>query len=366
MRFLTKFEQPIFEAPGGMVQFLLGANLIVFGICFAQSGTTDIPAEILLRNGAMSTDAIERHEYWRMFAYGFLHANPVHLAANMFLLVLWGGHLEKRVGALYFAFVYISGLAAGAVVSKFTSPGSYLLIGASGALSAVFGALLYLWASGKSEMGWEFFAISVGIVVALIAIHSRIDWGAHLRGLVAGMVCCGCLDVVEKVNGLLLRCKFPEFVKMNAFLATAVAVISSWAVLPSDVLFGHTWLFPVAVALAALAIVKAIDLALMMKKGLVLIVVVFALANAALVLLLRDSVAEGLISLCGSQFLGKYAARMPFAYACTNAEFTLALAATGAFVVTVLAYWSHLVRGISDVGFVGNTLRAERLSYRGL
>jgi hypothetical protein len=34
--------------------------------------------------------------------------------------------------------------------------------------------------------------------------------------------------------------------------------------------------------------------------------------------------------------------------------------------VTVLLYWPHLARGIGDVGFVGNTLRAERLRYRGL
>jgi membrane associated rhomboid family serine protease len=366
MRFLTKFEQPIFEAPGGMVQFLLGVNIVVYGLCFVQSAGVEIGDEVLLRYGAMSTGAIERHEYWRMLAYGFLHANPVHLAANMFLLVLWGGHLEKRLGALYFAFVYVSGLAAGALVSKFTSPGSYLLVGSAGALSAVFGALVYLWAVGKSEIGWEFFAISIGITVALMAIHSRIDWGAHLRGFVAGMICCAVLDMVERAVGLLLRCKFPEFVKLNTFIAFGVGVVAGWSMLSSYLSLGSAWLVSAAIAVAGFAIVKALDLTLTIKKGLVFIIIVLAVMNAALVLLLKDVVAQGLISLCGNPGLGRYAAQMPFAYACTNVDVTLVLVAIGVLIVTVLLYWPHLARGIGDVGFVGNTLRAERLRYRGL
>src|SRR5262245_62042015 len=121
MRFLTKFEHPIFQPPGGMVQLILALNLVLYGVCFARSASHNIPPDVLLRYGAMSVDAIEQHEYWRMIAYGFLHASLPHLAANMFLLVLWGGHLEKRLGALYFAFIYVSGLLAGAIVSKFTA-----------------------------------------------------------------------------------------------------------------------------------------------------------------------------------------------------------------------------------------------------
>jgi membrane associated rhomboid family serine protease len=366
MRFLTKFEQPIFEAPGGMVQVLFGVNLFVYGLCLAQSGAAEIGDDVLLRYGAMTIGAMERHEYWRMIAYGFLHANPVHLVANMFLLILWGGHLEKRLGALYFAFVYVSGLAAGAVVSKFTSPGSYLLIGSAGALSAVFGALVYLWAVDKSEIGWEFFAISVGIAVALIAIHARIDWGTYLRGFAAGMICCWLLDIVEKVVGLLLRCKFPEFVKLNTFVAFGVAVAAGWSMLSSYLSFGPAWPLPVAITVAGLAIVKALDLTLTMKKGLVFIIVVLALTNAALVLVLKDVLTQRVTSLCGSPALGRYATQLPISYACTNVDVTLLLAAIGVLIVTVLLYWSHLARGIGDVGFVGNTLRAERLRYRGL
>src|SRR5262245_52217196 len=124
-----------FEAPYGIVQLLLGVNVAVFALCTLQSGLASIPAEMLFRYGAMYSLAIDRHEYWRLVAYGFLHADPVHLFVNMLCLVLWGGLLEKRLGSLYFALVYGSGLVVAAIVSNVTHHCAFLSVGASGAIS---------------------------------------------------------------------------------------------------------------------------------------------------------------------------------------------------------------------------------------
>src|SRR5262249_21273758 len=150
------------------------------------------------------------------------------------------------------------------------------------------------------------------------------------------------LDLAERMVGLLLRCKFPEFVKLNTFVAFAIVVVAGWSILPSYLSFGHAWLLPAAVTLVGFAIVKALDLALTMKKGLVFIIALLALTNGALVLLLKDVAAQGLVSLCGSPGLGRYAAQDPFAYACTNVGVTVGLAAIGVLIVTVLFYWPHL------------------------
>jgi rhomboid protease GluP len=363
MRFLTKFEHPIFQPPGGMVQLILVVNLVFYAVCFAQSETHNIPPDVLLRYGAMSVDAIEQHEFWRMTAYGFLHTSLPHLAADMFLLVLWGGHLEKRVGSLYFAFIYVSGLLAGAIVSKFTADNAYVLVGASGALSAVFGALIYLRLLGKFDLPWEYFAISVGLVVALIAVHGRIDWGAHLRGLAAGMICCGCLDLIERGLGLLLRCKFPEFVKVNAFVAFAVLAAYSRNDPLVDFSQWGVWVGPLAFALAALVVFKLLDLTLSMRKGLAIVVLVFALTNAGLILLLRGMFTWALASLCAGQPGTTLAIT---AGACANPDITINVTAASLFVVTMLAYWSPFSRGVADLGFVGNTLRTDRRRYPGL
>jgi rhomboid protease GluP len=148
MRFQTNLDRS-FEAPQVMVQLLLGANLAIFLLCVLQSKETSIPPDLLFRYGAMHSGAIERGEFWRLIAAGFLHASPLHLFGNMLCLVLWGGLLEKRVGALYFTWIYGAGLVAGALVSDLIHPGPYLSVGASGAISAVLGALLSLRLLGR-------------------------------------------------------------------------------------------------------------------------------------------------------------------------------------------------------------------------
>ena len=98
--------QGFIEIPHAAVYLLLTVNIVVYGLCLNQSAGPAIPAEVLYRYGAMYSLALQRHEYWRLVTYGFLHFNLVHLASNMLCLVLWGGHLEKRVGPAYFLFIY--------------------------------------------------------------------------------------------------------------------------------------------------------------------------------------------------------------------------------------------------------------------
>jgi len=354
-----------FEAPYGMVQLLLGVSVAVFALCTLQSGLASIPAEMLFRYGAMYSLAIDRHEYWRLVAYGFLHADPVHLIVNMLCLVLWGGLLEKRLGSLYFAFVYGSGLIVAAIVSNVTHHGAYLSVGASGAISAVLGALLCLRILGKIDLSWNFFAINIGLNVALAASSSRIDWGAHFGGFVAGMTCCACLDVIEKVNARLLRCKFPEFVKMNAFVAFAVAAGYYWTKFTAGLTHPEIWVLALTVAIVGLAVIKALDLVLSMKKGLAIVVITLALANTALVLLLRNVLVQALAPICAGQLSANTIAAI-VARACADHDVTINLAAVAAFVLTILVYWRQFARGITDVGFVGATLRGERGRHQGV
>jgi hypothetical protein len=48
-------------------------NVAAYALSFRQSGTAVIAGNILLRDGAMYPHALERREYWRLIAYGFLH-----------------------------------------------------------------------------------------------------------------------------------------------------------------------------------------------------------------------------------------------------------------------------------------------------
>src|SRR5215813_9967053 len=355
---MTGNTKRFFDVPRGMAQLLLGVNILVFALCLFQSGGSSFASEMLFRYGAMYSQALDRHEYWRLVAYGFLHANPIHLFGNMLCLVLWGGLLERRVEALYFTVIYLCGLVFGGIVSNVTHAGPYLSVGASGAISAILGALLCLRVLGKIDLAWNFFVVNIGLNVMIAASAPRVDWQAHFGGFVAGMISCACLDLIEKTTAWWLRCKFPEFVKMNAFIAFGIVSAYCWT--RPIVGLQQAWVFPVAAAIAGLVFIKVLDVMLSIRKGLAAVVVVFALANAILVLLLARLFDQALVSACLGQRGSTGAMAGALAKACENVDLSISLAGMGALAFTLLLYWPQLARGLADVGFVGASLRGER------
>jgi len=346
-----------FDVPRGMAQLLFGVNIAVFALCLSQS-SANISSDILFRYGAMYSQVLERHEYWRLIAYGFLHANPIHLFANMLCLILWGGLLERRVEALYFTLIYFSGLIIGAIVSHITHPGAYFMVGASGAISAVLGALLCLRILGKIDLSWNFFAINIGLNVAVALSSSRVDWQAHFGGFVAGMISCACLDLIEKTMAWWLRCKFPEFVKMNSFVAFGIVSAYCWT--KPIVGLQQAWVFPVASAIAGLVVIKVLDVVLSIKKGLAAIVIAFALTNAMLVLLLGNLFDQAMALACLGQRSSTGVVAAALTKTCQNIDLSVSLVGMSVLAFTLLLYWPQLTRGLTDVGFVGASLRGER------
>jgi len=356
-----------FASPHAAVYLLIGANIVVFALCAWQSGGDAIPGELLFRSGAMYSAAIERHEYWRLVAYGFLHANVLHIATNMLCLALWGGHLERRVGPFYFIVIYLCALIGGAVVGRYTHADPYLTVGASGGISGVLGALLCLWILGKIDASANFFVINIGLNVALALGVSRVDWGAHFGGFVFGLIACALIDLLEKGTSFVLRCKFPEFVKVNAFVILGIVALVASMDRPMTGAPGDAgWELPVGLALAGCVIVKACDLVLSIRHGLAILVAAFAVANAALAWLAGDALAEH--SACVFRAMprvGSLAGTVAGA-ACDNLGVVLVAAAVASGAVTLLVCAQELQRGIADVGFVGATLRAERKRRYGL
>jgi membrane associated rhomboid family serine protease len=81
---------------------------------------------------------------WQLITCGFLHANFLHLAINMYALWMFGSDVERVLGSrhyltLYFASLLCSSATQLIVVSMMTSTGIYPTVGASG---AIFGILL--------------------------------------------------------------------------------------------------------------------------------------------------------------------------------------------------------------------------------
>ena len=139
---------------------------------------------------------------WMMFAsYAFLHGGLLHLAFNMITLLSLGRAVTERVGPWRFALLYALTAAGGAGVYALLSQSGQPMVGASGALFGLAGALIaWLWEDQPSlraalRRAGRVVLLLVAINVALyVALQGRLAWETHLGGFLAGWVLGLALD----------------------------------------------------------------------------------------------------------------------------------------------------------------------------
>jgi len=124
--------------------------------------------------------------------YAFLHADLLHLVINMAFLLAFGTPMERRLGRARFLTIYIlcALFAAGASVALFYyTYQQTIIVGASGAVSGLFGAVLRV----TTKRAWIAAVVFIGSNLVIgytglpIAGEVRaIAWEAHIGGFVAG------------------------------------------------------------------------------------------------------------------------------------------------------------------------------------
>jgi membrane associated rhomboid family serine protease len=358
-----KFTRSVgaFELPHTATALLLAVNILVYALVLQRSGMSVPSPNALLQSGAVYSGALARHEYWRLIVYAFLHASMLHILINMACLVWWGGPLESRIGTSYFLLIYFVSIIAGALTGIFVASGLYFSVGASAGISGILGALLCLKLLRRIDLPASFFVVNIGLNVVIAFLAPRVDWGAHLGGFVAGMVVCGVLDAFEVAGPKLMRCKFPEFVKLN--LGVLFAIIA-WL----------TDFSPVAMLVASavlIAVVKAIDIALSLPRGLAWTVVILAAGNAlvagAVAILTLPDATGGITLPANLVPWAASALRNWIATASSAPVITASIVLVVVFALTQLVYWPELTRGLKDrAGFTAASFRAARGRQRGL
>jgi membrane associated rhomboid family serine protease len=138
----------------------------------------------------------------------FLHGGPVHLAMNMVFLAWVGRQVEVFAGSARFLLLFFAGGIAGGALQVAIGPGSVVpVIGASGAISAVFAAYALLFArtgedpatflglhiSGETVRALRYAALWVGLqLLTAVAFNtpgqSGIAIWAHIGGFLAGLL----------------------------------------------------------------------------------------------------------------------------------------------------------------------------------
>jgi membrane associated rhomboid family serine protease len=120
------------------VQWLIVANVGVYFLQLAIFGGDSIAAWF-----ALTGDAFPSH-WWKIGTYMFVHAGIMHLAANMFMLWMFGPRVEHVFGTRNFSYFYIWSGVGGAIFHLlFVQNG--LVIGASGAVVGVILAYALRW-----------------------------------------------------------------------------------------------------------------------------------------------------------------------------------------------------------------------------
>ena len=131
----------------------------------------------------------------------FAHANLLHLMFNVLGLIFIGMVFEQRVGPRPFILLFLlSGLAGTLVFAGIHwNNGTFLVLGASGAISGVLGAFARLYPNERMSMFvmfvplppmpiWVIVGIFILIQLFLIPTSSQIAYEAHLGGLAAGIL----------------------------------------------------------------------------------------------------------------------------------------------------------------------------------
>lgn len=144
--------------------------------------------------GISANSVITQKQYYRVFAYLFVHGNILHLITNMVSLYFIGKILEKRIGWAKMLAIYFITAIYGAIVSiLFSTMPDRITVGASGAICGLLTALLVTeikyqhtyynyWSNIPTILG------CIGVTLFTGVLRSSVDNWCHIGGMIGGIL----------------------------------------------------------------------------------------------------------------------------------------------------------------------------------
>jgi membrane associated rhomboid family serine protease len=213
------------RAPATFILIAINVAAYLAEVATGNGGFYQIVGSSLVFEFGLFGPLVSEGEWYRIVTSAFLHEGLWHIGGNMLLLFFLGRILEPGVGTSRFVAIYLVSLFAGSLGALLFSPDA-LSYGASGAVFGVLGAT-FVVARGR---GVDALASSVGILILLNLAFSfgvpGISVGAHIGGLVAGVLCA--LLIVAGERGMLGERHFPaEMTAMSALgILAAIAALA--------------------------------------------------------------------------------------------------------------------------------------------
>lgn len=121
---------------------------------------------------------------WRLVTVVLVHAGFWHVGLNMLALWMLGRSLEPLLGTWRFATLYVMSAVGGSVAVALLSFGTPV-VGASGAVFGLFGAILVIGRHIGANIAGIAIILGVNLVIGFIP-GFNVSWQAHVGGLVTG------------------------------------------------------------------------------------------------------------------------------------------------------------------------------------
>lgn len=188
-------------------------SLLWVAFIWATTRTDATQRELLLAWGAVSGGlaspdtwliALQDGRALRLFTALFLHADWAHLLGNLVFLLIFGLPAERAMGPWRFLLLFVLGGAAANLAAALSiGAPDRVIIGASGAVSAVIGAYLALFPRAKLGvvlplgLFLEFVRAPASLLIGIWALlqvvfafigpaFGAVAWSAHLAGFAFG------------------------------------------------------------------------------------------------------------------------------------------------------------------------------------
>ena len=129
-------------------------------------------------------------QWYRLITSAFLHEplgsgfGILHIAFNMWALIIVGPQLERVLGRLRFLAVYLVSALGGSVLFYLIAPAHAGAYGASGAIFGLFGAYFVMARRLRVDARQIVFLIILNLAIGFLV--PGIGWQAHVGGLIAG------------------------------------------------------------------------------------------------------------------------------------------------------------------------------------
>jgi rhomboid protease GluP len=177
-----------------MTSALIAINLIIYIAMAVSSKEIDFSIATLVRWGGDYAPMARNGEWWRLLTSTFVHGGLLHVALNMWCLLMLGPLAELAFRKLPYLAAYLATGLCASLTSTFYHPNS-IGVGASGAIFGVAGLLitplalkrLTIYSTSKSsalKMLVQFAVLNLVIGAAIPVV----DVSAHVGGLVSGLI----------------------------------------------------------------------------------------------------------------------------------------------------------------------------------